>query len=266
MTGLCRICGDVTELSFEHVPPRAAFNNRRTTTADISRLIGSDDPNALEQPARGHISQRGAGAYTLCVKCNNTTGHWYGSAYVDWAAQGLMLLQASGRSPSLYHIFHIFPLRVLKQIICMFFSANSPNFRDRHEDLVRFVLNRDAKYLDPKVRVYAFYHLGDRSRQSGVSTLVQLSDDGFSARSKIFSEITWPPFGYVLSLDSEPPDDDLLDISGFAHYRYKEWTDVQLRLRAKEIYSWLPGDYRSREEVRETFRANVEQRRRLRDG
>jgi hypothetical protein len=38
--------------------------------------------------------------------------------------------------------------------------------------------------------------------------------------------------------------------------RFKDWVDVQLRLRAKPIYSWLPGDYRTCDEIEEAFRAN----------
>jgi len=40
--------------------------------------------------AKGPIQQRGMGSYTLCNKCNNDTGHWYGNpplqreaAYLD---------------------------------------------------------------------------------------------------------------------------------------------------------------------------------------
>ena len=42
----------------------------------------------------------------------------------------------------------------------MFLSANSPNFLgDRRAELVKFVLERDAKYLPSYIRVYAFYTL-----------------------------------------------------------------------------------------------------------
>src|SRR5437867_6464853 len=191
--GPCHICGTVGGLSFEHVPPRAAFNDRPVENPDIRKLIGRGDPGVLDNP-RGRKSQRGAGAYTLCPRCNGITGHWYGAAYVDWAVQGLELLRAAGGPPSLYHQFHIFPLRVLKQVITMFFSANGPNFRATHPGLVRFVLNRDEHDIDPAIRVFAFYTLSNRSRQSGVSGLVRLSDDGLSAQAKFFSEITFPPF------------------------------------------------------------------------
>ena len=167
------------------------------------------------------------------------------------------MLKASGGSPSLYHQFHIFPLRVLKQILAMFFSANGPNFRATFPDLVRFVLNRDEHDLNPRIRVFAFYTRSNRSRQSGVTSRARLSDDGLSADMRIFSEITFPPFGYVLAVDSPPPDGGLFDISFFAKFRYWEWGHVQLRLPAKPIYTWIPGDYRTREEVRETVQANL---------
>lgn len=125
--GPCHICGLVRELSFERVPPRAAFNDRPVENPDITRLMGTSDLDAMER-VRGRQSQRGAGGHTLCVKCNPTTGHWYGSAYVDWAVQGLELLHAAGSSPTLYHTFHVYPLRVIKQIITMFFVPTHQTF------------------------------------------------------------------------------------------------------------------------------------------
>jgi len=107
--------------------------------------------------------------------------------------------------------------------------------------LVRFVLKRDEKYFSPAVRVYAFYTMSNRSRQSGVNGLLRLSDDHLSAQAMIFSEITFPPFGYVLTINSQPPDRDMFDISFFARCRYEDRTDVQLRLPAKSTYSWLPA-------------------------
>ena len=45
--------------------------------------------------------------------------------------------------PSLEYPFKLFPLRVLKQVVCMFFSVNGPAFRQVQPELVRFILNRD---------------------------------------------------------------------------------------------------------------------------
>jgi hypothetical protein len=67
--GVCHLCGQAGKLSFEHVPPEAAFNDQRVLESDIHRLLGSKDLiNDLENP-RGRYKQRGAGNYTLCESC-----------------------------------------------------------------------------------------------------------------------------------------------------------------------------------------------------
>ena len=78
---------------------------------------------------QGKIQQTGSGAYTLCDKCNNDTGTWYADAYVKWAEQAMRLLMAARGQPPLEYPFHLHRLRVLKQIVCMFFSVNNPRFQ-----------------------------------------------------------------------------------------------------------------------------------------
>ena len=69
--GKCRICGEIGELTFEHVPPHAAFNNK-----SVKILEGMDAiSKALVSDKSGRIQQKGMGAYTLCGKCNNNTVH-----------------------------------------------------------------------------------------------------------------------------------------------------------------------------------------------
>lgn len=194
--------------------------------------------------ARGAKSQRGAGEYTLCIPCNNKTGSWYGRDYVHWAYQALRLARRAEIAPSLYHTFHFFPLRVLKQIACMFFSANPPGFQSAQKELVRFVLDRERRHIDPGVRLYAYYNLSPWSRQSAVSGLVT-----FGEGTKVFSEIAFPPLGYILSLSGKPVHESLCDISFFSRYSYNTWTDVPLRLAVLPVETVLPGDFRPASEV-----------------
>lgn len=113
----------------------------------------------------------------------------------------MTILQKTERQPTLYYVFHIFPLRVIKQIVCMFFSANSPHFCDKQPNLVKFVLERGRKYLDPKIRIYTFYTTSSYLRQTGVSGILRLGKGTY-----VISEITFPPFGYIMSLDSKLHD------------------------------------------------------------
>ena len=68
-TGQCWLCGIVGKLSFEHVPPESAFNDQRIFSDSVANILKNRNIR---------ISQRGARDYTLCERCNNSTGSWYG--------------------------------------------------------------------------------------------------------------------------------------------------------------------------------------------
>jgi hypothetical protein len=245
--GDCHICGKFGKLSFEHVPPRAAFNNHPIVLQGIDEILKRGE----QTKTKGKIFQRGAGAYTLCERCNSLTGHWYGKNYVDWVYQGMEKLVIARKVPTLYYNFHLLPLRVIKQIACMFFSVNSPQFRKAQPDLERFVLDKKCKYLPPHLRIFTFYAVGG-VRQAGITG--RLSTDA-SAPTTTCSEIVFPPFGYTLVFD-HTPDKRLLDISWFGKFGYDDYRAIPLQIPVLSAISYLPGDYRTQEEIDKTIALN----------
>lgn len=239
--GPCHICGVVTDLSFEHVPPRAAFNEYPVWVLRGDDVLGAD----LENLPRGVQQQRGAGEHTLCVPCNTTTGAWYGGAFAAFAFQAARILYVTRGRASLHYPFHFAPLRVLKQIVCMFMSINSPALAQANPELVRFVKNPRAVGLPEKYRFFIYYNAGNRSRFAGVSGILNID----SRQIRVLSEMTFPPFGYVLSLKGEPPDDRLVDISWFARFLYSDWGHFTMRLPILDVFTPFPGDYRDRDTV-----------------
>jgi hypothetical protein len=169
--GICRLCGIDGKLSFEHVPPESAFNDHRILRSTFEQTLAAEHPDQYQ----GTPQQRGAGGYTLCAKCNSDTGAWYVPAFTNWAQQAMRIVIATRAKPSLAYPFNLFPLRVLKQVICMFFSVNGTYFHKAHPDLVRFVLNKESRDLPERVRVYAFYTFSNRFRASGVQPLPRAS-------------------------------------------------------------------------------------------
>lgn len=258
-TGTCCICGKEGKLSFEHVPPRSAFNNHPVLVANIKELIGNRDGEF--RSVKGKVHQLGAGDYTLCEKCNNDTGAWYGSAFADWAYQAFRILTFAKGEPSLYYHFRIFPLRIIKQIICMFFSSNGPDFRTVHPDLVKFVLDREAMHLKPSIRIYSYYNLAPVSRQSGVASLLNVEKQ----RGYTFSEIAYIPLGYIMTSESDVPDKRPVDISFFANYGYNDWREFSLQLPVLPVYTYFPADYRNRDEVLATAQENRRRRKTAND-
>ena len=244
--GECHLCGEVSELTFEHVPPASAFNGRKVILPPVEEILALKDLDDLPS-LRGRQQQLGQGGFTLCSSCNNQTGSWYVPAYTSWAYQAARFVTAAQVSLALAYPYHLFPGRVLKQVACMFFSCNPAGFQKRHPDLVRYVLNRDAKYLPEKLRFYVAYVRHGRSRRSSVAGLADIS--GASGPPKIFSEISHFPFAYILSLDGQPPVHEMLDITPFQHYGFDHFASMHLRIPQVDIYTPFPGDFRPREQV-----------------
>lgn len=251
--GECCICGVVGKLTFEHVPPEAAFNDRKVFHAKIEELLGGKWTPG-EPIERGKQSQRGAGRYSLCAKCNNDTGSWYGTPYVDFARQAMVLLDRSGGKMSLAYPYGIFPLRVLKQICVMFFSACGPSLRKTHPDLVKFVLDRERRLLPRGISVWAYLHdpsESTSSRQSGVTGMMSLGGS-----SHLFSEIAFPPFGLIMSFSEEPVHKDLCNIGHFGETTINTWDIYYLKLPVFPVVSFFPGDFRTVDELKATVGEN----------
>lgn len=246
--GHCHLCGKHGKLSFEHVPPESAFNDRKVVTPDAKKVFKLHNLDELSNLS-GKQSQRGAGGYTLCEQCNNLTGHWYGTNYVAWVYQGADYLLRANGPMQLAYPYHLLPLRVIKQISCMFFSVNSTQFREAHPQLEKFVLNKEAKYLPSGIKIYAGYNQSDRSRSAGVTGSMQLDDLSGTTHTRIYSEISFPPFSYILSFESPPPEHEMLDISFFGNYGYDEFATLQLPIPTLSVYTPFPGDFRNREAV-----------------
>jgi hypothetical protein len=72
-----------------------------------------------------------------------------------------------------------------------------------------------------------------------------------NASVDVLSEITLPPFGFVMTLgDSKPPEGGLCEISSFSQFEYRDWrAALSMRLPIMPIYTGFPGDYRTREQT-----------------
>jgi len=239
--GKCHICGIEGPLSFEHVPPHSAYNNKRVLKSTISEVLNRP-PDEL---GNYQIQQNGSGDYTLCTSCNNNTGSWYGSDYVNFAHLGLLALDQAIKSDLEFHTGSIHPLRIIKQVITMFFSVNQPGFAEANPDLVSFVLNRERKYLPDDVFISMYMNRVGRGRFFPVSGHGDL-DRGF----EIISEFSFPPFGFVLSFDKEPFYKKLYNIRFFSSFGYNDQVVLFLPLYILPTFSHLPGDYRTLEQMK----------------
>lgn len=246
--GVCHLCGVPGKLSFEHVPPQAAFNDQRILESDIHRLIGGDLIKELEKPT-GKYNQRGAGNYTLCDRCNTSTGGWYGGPYVEFVRQVFPLCHTVPPGTTVTIQCSIRPLDVLKQILVMFCSASSPSFTQKHPRLVRYLLNPESREADDQRVFISLYDAANSraARQAGLTGRIDIDGE-----SHVFSEISFPPFNLVMSVSGGCPNVNLFEITGFKESAHRERRTIKLTLNNLAVNSYFPGDYRTFDELKST--------------
>lgn len=242
--GTCRLCLEDGPLTFEHVPPASAFNNRPVYLKRFEDMI--QNGQIRDDGRKGKTQQRGSGQYSLCDKCNSRTGAWYGPAYMDWAYQGLRHCHHSLAAPSLSFNFNIFPLRVIKQVVCMLLSINTPSFMKRNAEIRAFVLDRERRFLPPEIKIYAYHTRSRKIRMTGYAVAADFSSSEFNA----YGEIAFYPWGYLFCFDgARKVDRRLVDITSFSRYQYNDWKELTFRAPVLPISTMYPADYRSDEEV-----------------
>lgn len=77
-TGRCNICGEVGMLTFDHVPPQAAFAPTAVMVQHIAFRL------RVDSLMRGRIRQNGMSFRSICHRCNNTVlGKQYDPHLID---------------------------------------------------------------------------------------------------------------------------------------------------------------------------------------
>lgn len=263
--GKCCICGKHGKLSFEHVPPRSAFNKATVVAYTLESRI-------TEQKVKGTQQQGGIGEYTLCEQCNNDTGSWYADEYVKWAKTAFDILSLlnrhfgyfSGKTKIVVTLKSVYPLRFLKQIVTCFFSVvgarSGAGFARNYPELVKFVLDRYETHLPQDYQFYLrLYQPSTRLHQPSklrrypiaAKLPVTYSKDesgnilpatiNKASTPSVFSEMTHPPFALVMTHGTGFPD--ATNITHFKNYEYDEALDLNLALMIGQGPNLYPGSY-----------------------
>jgi len=258
--GRCAICGEVKDLTFEHIPPRRAYNDRT-----VSVLRGDKALNRrLDEVVQGQLQQRGSGAWITCADCNAKSGRWYVREYAQWVERGVDVLSKLGDAdaqdartdPRIIAVpFEgVRPLLFLKQVVYMILAVNGAGFSTAHPDLRRFVLNRDATGMSDACHFYLALTWGPGSRFVGIT--------GAGGRNgvSLLSEVAFPPFSCVMCLEQPWHGLPVCDISEFARFTCTETTDIVMPLLLGFTHLVLPSDYRSRASIEGAVEMNQSKR------
>ena len=204
---------------------------------------------------RGQIEQRGAGVMALCQRCNNNTGSWYGMELVRAARSGVGILRdadldALDRKLEPTFASVIFrqqprigphPLRLIKQIVTMLLATSQIEFSIANPDLGDFVLDREARGLDDRYQFYLALFAGPTARTTGAAGRIEIA----TGQIVTLAEVAYPPFAYVLTVDSAADAIETSNITGMVDVGYNQMADLELDLLIGFGHTPYPADYRT---------------------
>ena len=250
--GKCALCGKEGKLTFEHIPPRKAFNWFPAKTLRSDEALKSITSQKLPwdfSDLHYNNLQKGSGSYTLCNECNNT-GSWYGNDYVEFthAIYKALIENKPSHRDVLQVDCSLYPLRILKQVSSMFCSVNQYNDSTVIQSLRQFVLNKTSMDFPSfaKIGMYCFI--------DGIAKNLGIFGVGYTTNSKnnlaVVSEIDHLPLGFVLFFN---PDEQATipgeEISSFRSYDYNQIVNIHLSLPCYETNTLYPLDYRTKNDI-----------------
>lgn len=223
--GICCICGRETELTFEHIPPRAAFNHFNLRLYDFFNYT-------LHNNTKYTPAQKGAGKHSLCSSCNNLTGEWYGAAYAEFASQGMAYYRK--QSQGLLSVpYTIYPLRVLKQIISCFASVNGSSWCKQNPMIKEFLLDPYERRLPHNFDIRMYMQEKGRTKLNGIVGQM----NAFTGERFVGSEWGYIPFSYIYICDKTYTNyrvlNELFPVLSFLRYSYDDRATVYLNIPRK---------------------------------
>ncbi len=262
IVGKCRICEVKGKLSKEHIPPKRAFNSGEFVVQTIDPFRMKEEISWREQKKQG-----GYKAPVLCERCNNVTGHWYGSEYVKFAK---VCAEYANRqfvnSRASINIVDLYPQRVLKQALVTIIASSNPENEGKrslishpsnkdwaesgldtdisivHENLPairEFILEKSLCELTSQLRIYLYLVCESGGRASGFAKVWSKKRNS----SSVIAEFAMWPLGWVAVFEGEL-NDDLCEVTQWSKLKYNEKITVNLDVPCLWLKSKMPVDYR----------------------
>ena len=248
----CRICGKVTKLSYEHVPPKAVGNDGKVEMLGMDAWLAREGPEA--DKLRGTISQRGSGAYSLCRECNSRAGELYVPEFLQWHnvgadvinQQDLTALDSQMENIAVdLEIEKVRPGRFMKQVVTMLLAIAPGGFAKANPELAEYALKPEKLGLPPRYKIYLALYAGPLARFDGGAVRVSAGPEGVGSNVLIL-EIAYPPFAYVLAIDETEPSVETCDVTNLTEPGIDVETEVRMTLQIGFGHTMYPTDFRTR--------------------
>ncbi len=247
--GVCKLCGEKGKLTFEHIPPRAAYN-KITKYYLISSEEYYSSEDLLNLKPKGKVIQGGVGSYCLCKSCNSFLGQNYVRPYSDFVNIGMDLLNKYELNTYIFKVEKLNPLRILKQIASMFISISEPTFKEQCPEIIDFVKNPEKTYLPDKYHFFMYLNNEGDYRKFAFPTFTNVHG--------AIGELAYPPFGFVFcdtkglefNQDYKNAFSELTEITDFKKFNDNRDNAFEITINKHPTHIQIPLDYRDINDIK----------------
>lgn len=242
--GICKICKEEKVLSYEHFPPRSAFNkNTRFFTIPSNEYFQkfTDYLNGVKPKYK--INQGGLGDFCLCKDCNNFLGTNYVNDYINFAKICYSIIDKNKSFQSVKMIItknDVNLKRFLKQVTAIFICNNDFWFTKEYHELLKFVENKESYELPDKYRFYLYLN-NEGQIKNGFWSIDNVNGE--------ICEFVFPPFGIVLNINNKNKITNIFEITNFKYYDEEYDYEYEIILNKYPTYTPIPLDFRNKDEI-----------------
>lgn len=214
---------------------------------------------ARRRDAGRRVAARRDLGYTLCEKCNNLTGAYYGEEYKWWALAIVNALAEAGVNTKQIDALDYIPdgpLRLMDKkgrgvrpgafvrqalsIMCTL-SANF-DLAGRYPVIREIIVDRRAAALPDGMSIGLTGYIGGYPRVIGPQIVVRPAEGSWHC----LMELAVPPLALLMILGGNAPFRHVFDLTPFAQAAPNERHPVEARLALAIGYTMYPGDYRTK--------------------
>jgi hypothetical protein len=132
-------------------------------------------------------------------------------------------------------------LKFLKQITAIFIASNNDLFAISYPELLEFVKEENLTELHQKYRFYMYLNNEGKNRNGQIH---------YTNLYGAVCDFTFPPFGFVLSIDNPNRIMQLTEITDFKHFeKFKINENIPIILNKYPTYYPFPLDFRTKEQL-----------------
>lgn len=243
--GKCKLCLETKELNFEHIPPRSAFNNEtKYYIVDQTEFYKKAKEYTFENlKPKSKKEQGGIGTYSFCMDCNGFLGSKYVRTYKEFAQIAMNIIKSNDINAKAYKfdIKGLELLKFLKQITAIFIASNNYSFAKSYPELLEFVKDENLAELNEKYRFYMYLNNEGQNRNGHIH---------YTNLYGAVCDFTFPPFGFVLSIENSNRIMQLTEITDFKYFKeFKFAKKIPIIFNKYPTYYPFPLDFRTKEQL-----------------